>query len=621
MKKPSIAGCSILIVDDDEGIRQTLAMIMESKGFEATSVGTANEALRCLKDNFYNIVLLDIRLPDMGGLELLSKIEEIQPDADVIMITGHATFESAMNALNRGASAFITKPFEVDDLLTKINDILEKQKLILENRKLYEKIKKELRERKKVQKALKSSYELLESIMSNIHVLIAYMDKDFNFIRVNQRYAIEGGKAPEDYIGKNHFNIYPNAENELIFKKVRDTGQPFYAFEKPFVYNDQPDRGVTYWDWSVVPVKDGEDIQGLILTLVNITERVKAREKLYEAEAKYRTLVEQLPTIVYTAKPTPEIKPLYVSPQMETLLGVSPNAFITGEMGWKDLIHPDDVNRVSEYLLESMKKRSSTLLEYRVITQTKQIEWVRDEMSFICDEQGEPVLMQGVLSIITKQKKAEEELRRLQQELVNTSSREKRRIGEELHDSLGQKLTGTAMLTKIIQKKLNGHNENALAEDMGEVLDYIRSAQTQVTDMARGLYPVEIDAGGLVRALDRLVKNSKRYSNLNFEIECDEEIRVENNDIATAFYRIAQEAIDNAIKHSNAKKVYVALKCEDNTLELAVEDDGLGLNEQNITPGMGLYMMRCRAATVGARLEVGTSAYGGVSIVSTIALQ
>jgi PAS domain S-box-containing protein len=141
-------------------------------------------------------------------------------------------------------------------------------------------------ERDQALRLLQESVELLEGIFSNIHFLVAYMDEEFNFIRVNDAYAKAAGQTPEYFVGRNHFDLYPDAENEAIFRRTLETCQPYNAFERPFEYPDNPGE-TTYWDWSVHAVKTLEgEVNGLILTLVDVTDRKRAEERisLYASE-------------------------------------------------------------------------------------------------------------------------------------------------------------------------------------------------------------------------------------------------------------------------------------------------------------------------------------------------
>jgi len=119
---------SILIVDDNEGILETLSAILEEKGYRTDIAKNGREAIEKSKTNFYNVALLDIRLPDIEGTELLTKIEETSPRMIKIMITGYASLENAVKALNLGADAYIMKPVDPENLLKVINEKLKAQR-------------------------------------------------------------------------------------------------------------------------------------------------------------------------------------------------------------------------------------------------------------------------------------------------------------------------------------------------------------------------------------------------------------------------------------------------------------------------------------------------------------
>jgi len=117
----------ILVVDDDENIRKVVLAILEDEGYAVESVGTAKEAIEKSKRKFYNIALIDIRLPDMEGIELLTKIRETTPRMRKVIVTGYPTLQNAVEAVNKGADAYIVKPFDVKKVLKTIEDQLNKQ--------------------------------------------------------------------------------------------------------------------------------------------------------------------------------------------------------------------------------------------------------------------------------------------------------------------------------------------------------------------------------------------------------------------------------------------------------------------------------------------------------------
>jgi DNA-binding NtrC family response regulator len=117
----------ILIIDDDENIRKVLTTILEDEGYDIESVDTAKKAIERTRRKFYNLALIDIRLPDMEGIELLTKMKNTTPKIRKIIITGYPTLQNAVEAVNRGADAYIMKPFDMEKVLEEIKDQLKKQ--------------------------------------------------------------------------------------------------------------------------------------------------------------------------------------------------------------------------------------------------------------------------------------------------------------------------------------------------------------------------------------------------------------------------------------------------------------------------------------------------------------
>lgn len=150
---------------------------------------------------------------------------------------------------------------------------------------------------------------VLETVATNTEAHLVYLDRDFNFLWVNPAYAKACARAPEEFIGHNHFEFYPHEENQAIFERVRDTGIGFEAKEKPFVFADHPEWGVTYWDWTLTPIKDESgNVESLVLSLMDVTHDVVARQEIerLRAEAESRAaemeaLMEAVPAAVMIA--------------------------------------------------------------------------------------------------------------------------------------------------------------------------------------------------------------------------------------------------------------------------------------------------------------------------------
>ncbi|MEJ5327136.1 MAG: response regulator [Candidatus Bathyarchaeia archaeon] len=117
----------ILVIDDDENIRKVLKTILEDEGYIVDTAETAKESIEKSENSFYNLALIDVRLPDMEGIELLSKLRDTKPKMRKIIVTGYPTLQNAIAAVNKGADAYIVKPFEVDKILEIIREQLKKQ--------------------------------------------------------------------------------------------------------------------------------------------------------------------------------------------------------------------------------------------------------------------------------------------------------------------------------------------------------------------------------------------------------------------------------------------------------------------------------------------------------------
>ena len=160
---------SILVVDDDESTCRTLKLIFGKKGYEVDTAGTGQEAIEKAKGKFFNVALLEIKLPDIEGIELITPLKKMHPDMVIILITGHASLETAVRAMNEGASAYITKPFNMDEVLTRVESSREKQRLVLENRKLLTALQQELTERKQSEEIVQASLQEKDVMMREIH--------------------------------------------------------------------------------------------------------------------------------------------------------------------------------------------------------------------------------------------------------------------------------------------------------------------------------------------------------------------------------------------------------------------------------------------------------------------
>ncbi len=208
------------------------------------------------------------------------------------------------------------------------------------------------------------------------------------------------------------------------------------------------------------------------------------------------------------------------------------------------------------------------------------------------------------------------ERRRLQEKLVDAVWTQQRSFGQELHDSIGQQMTGIGMTLESLRKKLASDfgSKRRLVEELSEAVQHVKR---EISRLSRRLCPVDIDAQGLRSSLEELAATTQRSSGVECEFRCDEPAPIEDNNTATHLFRIAQEATNNAVKHAGAQRITIELEAERNAIRLSVLDDGSGIPEDT-GPGIGLQTMRYRAGVIGGAFVIARGPRGGTAVTCTI---
>jgi signal transduction histidine kinase len=203
------------------------------------------------------------------------------------------------------------------------------------------------------------------------------------------------------------------------------------------------------------------------------------------------------------------------------------------------------------------------------------------------------------------------ERERLERELLEISEREQRRIGQDLHDGLCQHLTGATLAGQVLEEKLAALNLSE-ATDANKVVEIIEEGINLSRSLAKGLYPVEMEADGLMLALEEFATTSGELFKVSCHFECDSPVLIHDPATAGHLYRIAQEAVGNAIKHGKARKILIRLDVSEESTVLSVMDDGIGLPEPlPENRGLGLRIMAHRSAMIGGVFNVRPAATGG----------
>lgn len=207
------------------------------------------------------------------------------------------------------------------------------------------------------------------------------------------------------------------------------------------------------------------------------------------------------------------------------------------------------------------------------------------------------------------------ERRRLEREILEISDREQAHIGQELHDGLCQQLVSLAFDANALKTDLasQGLNQVKTAERIADLLDV---AITEARQLARGLFPIGLHAEGLSPALEELARTTRERTGLDCRFQAGGVPSIDGKVAATHLYRIAQEAVSNAVRHGRAKAIWLRLNGFHGQLRLEVEDDGVGLPQasQREAEGMGLHIMDYRARAIGGRLSLSQQVKAGTRV-------
>jgi signal transduction histidine kinase len=210
------------------------------------------------------------------------------------------------------------------------------------------------------------------------------------------------------------------------------------------------------------------------------------------------------------------------------------------------------------------------------------------------------------------------EHKRLQNEVLEVSEREQRRIGQDLHDVLGQNLTAIMFVVDALEERLASKSLPE-ADDAAKAIKLLDQAVAQARSLARGLCPVRLEADGLMAALEEFASNIAANFGIPCSFECRSPVLVRDSAVAIHLFRIAQEAVHNAIKHAKPSQIAIRLRESGGRITLAVQDDGGGIpREAGTRKGLGLQIMNYRASLLGGALSIQPPPGGGTLVTCSV---
>ncbi|MEX2044506.1 MAG: response regulator [Opitutus sp.] len=241
-------------------------------------------------------------------------------------------------------------------------------------------------------------------------------------------------------------------------------------------------------------------------------------------------------------------------------------------------------------------------------------------LDYVMKDTGLLDLLPGVVRRAIEAIERERALASTEREILRISDREQRRIGQDLHDGLGQQLTAIEFMCQSLKSDLAESNPQ-LVDQVSLMGRFLREAVTQTRALAHGLTAFMLDASGLQVALAELAERTSQLGRVKCRFECAEPVVLQDSETAAQLYRIAQEAVSNALRHAEAAGIVLGLSSTGGEIVLRVSDDGKGLpaaGRRRRATGIGLQVMRHRANSIGAELTVESKRGKGVTVTCTL---
>jgi PAS domain S-box-containing protein len=367
------------------------------------------------------------------------------------------------------------------------------------------------------------------------------------------------------------------------------------------------------------PHKERDELGMLAGSFDEMAESLEQRTReAQRAEAKYRTLVEQIPMITYIAPLDRMGGLLYVSPQIEMILGFSPDEWMRDPELWMKLLHHEDCERVLSKVYGNYPEivDAGFTCEYRIRSKDGRWVWFREEAILVEGEFDQPFL-QGIMLDITERKQAEDQLKNSHEQLRGFAEhieavRENERtwIAREIHDELGQNLTGLKMDVSWLDKKLSsvcsGELNQALSKRTKSMKELIDATIQNVREISTKLRPGILNDLGLLAAVEWQASEYQNRMGIKFHVVSNIDGIELDERRSSAVFRIYQELLTNIARHAQATRVSISLKEGHGHLTLKVSDNGRGITEKECdnVKSFGILGMRERALLLGGRFNI-----------------
>jgi PAS domain S-box-containing protein len=634
----------ILVTDDDPELLLQTAAVLRRAGYEVLEASTGKEGLEKARVHRPDVVLMDVALPDISGIETCRQIKEGQDleDIFVILTSGVQTSsEHQANGFNMGADGFIVKPISDKALLARIQSMVRI---------------------KRTEEALQASETRYRRLFETAQDGILILNEETGQIDdVNPFLTDMLGYTHEELTGKKLWEIgaFKNTEaSKSVLAELQHNGYVRYE-DLPLITKDGREIEVEFVS-NVYMVNRHKVIQ---CNIRDITVRALAEKELRRSQKLFHTIARVSPVGLF--RTDSEGQYIYVNEYWSDITGLSPSE--TYGEGWTKALYPADKERVlnewhqavqgdlpfeSEFCFQhqsgikkwvigkAIAERSvygERLGYVGTITDITERKGMEEELQKAHDELEKRVVERTAQLVASnlllkqeiakrkivgeKLKESQERLRNLAKHLQKIREQERSSLSRELHDELGQALTGTKMDIRWIERRLP-EDSALIVERLHSIIMLIDSAILSVQRLSMALRPPALDDFGLNEVVALVLTDFEKRTNITCEFIPTSQRTVLNKEISTEMFRIFQEALTNIARHAGAQRVTVILQNTRDRLTMEIRDDGRGITKKEIADpiSIGLTGMRERVYALEGTLEINGVKGKGTTITVSIPL-
>lgn len=582
----------VLSVDDIPTNNFLIHSCLQLGGIETILAESGKEALELISENHFSLFILDVMMNNMDGFELAQKIRQIEKykTTPIIFVTGISyDSESIVKGYESGAVDYITKPFKKEILLQKVSFFLE-----LDRQK-----QEVIEQRNRVVESQNRFYDIAMSSGDWIWEI----DNSGKYVYVSDRIEEVLGYKPQEVIGKTPFDLM-SSDNAVKIKS---------KFNK-IVSKSAPIKDLVNWNLSKsgVPVcllTNGVPIFNMEKQLIgyrgvdkDITSKIKSEE---EVNFQAKLLQNVNDSIIYT-----DLEGIiqYVNQGTNYTFGYKPRHLIGKTLSKLFPEQYKDLSMTDLFVVIDFQPYQSI---WQGTNKKGELIWLDVKINLMHTPDGK---MEGFIIVskdITLIKKAEVEIIR---SLITGEDKERQRVATDLHDSLGQILTASSLNFNSLKQDIKSLSaKNQKEYQLG--LTFLNDAIVEARNIAYNLMPKSLEQFGLINSVTTLINSVKK--SVDFNISLSENIGEKRLDkhLEINMYRITQEILNNAIKHSKAKKLSFQYQVYDKELIFTYEDDGVGFNYNNKkTVGAGLGNIKNRVTSMSGFISINSGKNKGTSI-------